>query len=137
MPSPGWDLLQNPDRKGGDDRNKRDFLDTRSKIITVEQAAGRSVESLVVGYFDPVVAAHVSRLLALKVPVTVSLLDPPEEILPARARAELVAALSCIETVIIGDAREKVSAARTIDFTAADLQTRQELVERIRHRSQA
>ena len=113
------------------------FLDTRSKIITVEQAAGRSVESLVVGYFDPVLAAHVSRLLALKGPVTVSLLDPPEEILPARARAELVAALSCIETVIIGDAREKVSAARTIDFTAADLQTRQELVERIRRRSQA
>ena len=112
-------------------------MDTRSKIITVEQAAGRQVPTLVVGYFDPVVAAHVSRLLALKAPVTVSLLDPPEEILPARARAELVAALGCVEAVILGDARAAVSAARTIDYTAADLQTRQELVERIRHRSQA
>ena len=125
---------QNPDRKGGDDRNKRNALDTRSKIITVEQATGRQVPTLVVGYFDPVVAAHVSRLLELKAPVTVSLLDPPDEILPARARAELVAALACVEAVIIGDARG-VSAARTMDFTSADLQTRQDLVERIRHRS--
>ena len=111
-------------------------MDTRSKILTLSEATGRQVPTLVVGYFDPVVAAHVSRLLALKGPVTVSLLDPPEEILPARARAELVAALGCVEAVIMGDARNLVSAARTIDFTAADLQTRQELVERIRHRSQ-
>ena len=129
------DLPQNPDREGREDRSKREDLDTRSKILTLSEAAGRQVTTLVVGYFDPVVAAHVSRLLALKGPVTVSLLDPPEEILPARARAELVAALGCVDTVIIGDARSLVSAARTIDFTAADLQTRQELVERIRHRS--
>lgn len=128
-------LPQNPDREGGEDRNKREDLDTRSKILTLSEATGRQVTTLVVGYFDPVVAAHVSRLLALPGPVTVSLLDPPEEILPARARAELVAALGCVDTVIIGDARTLVSAARTIDFTAADLQTRQELVERIRHRS--
>ena len=128
-------LPQNPDREGGEDRNKREDLDTRSKILTLSEATGRQVTTLVVGYFDPVVAAHVSRLLALPGPVTVSLLDPPEEILPARARAELVAALGCVDTVIIGDARSLVSAARTIDFTAADLQTRQELVERIRHRS--
>ena len=112
-------------------------MDTRSKILTLSEATGRQIPTLVVGYFDPVVAAHVSRLLALESPVTVGLLDPPEEILPARARAELVAALGCVEAVIIGDARGKVCAARTIDFTAADLQTRQELVERIRHRSQA
>ena len=128
---------QNPDREGGEDRNKREDLDTRSKILTLSEATGRQVTTLVVGYFDPVVAAHVSRLLALPGPVTVSLLDPPEEILPARARAELVAALGCVDAVIIGDARTLVSAARTIDFTVADLQTRQELVERIRHRSRA
>ena len=129
------DLQQNPDREGGEDRNKREDLDTRSKILILSEATGRQVTTLVVGYFDAVVAAHVSRLLALPGPVTVSVLDPPEEILPARARAELVAALGCVEAVIIGDARTLVSAARTIDFTAADLQTRQELVERIRHRS--
>lgn len=111
-------------------------MDTRSKILTLEEAAGRGVETLAIGYFDPVVAAHVSRLLALQGPLTVSLLDPAEEILPARARAELVAALGCVETVIIGDARGKVIAKRTVDFTAADLDTRQELVERIRHRSE-
>lgn len=109
-------------------------MDTRSKIISAEDAAGLAVETLAVGYFDPVLAAHVARLQSLAGPVTVSVLDPPDEILPARARAELVASLACVERVIVGDARAMVQAARTEDFTGADLATRQTLIELIRQR---
>jgi len=109
-------------------------LDTRSKIISSEYATGLAVATLVLGYFDPVLAAHVERLQALGGPVTVSLLDPPEEILPARARAELVASLACVERVIVGDARAIVQAERIADLTVEDLSTRQSLIERIRQR---
>ncbi len=109
-------------------------MDTRSKIIALEQAVGRNVATLVIGYFDPVLAAHVSRLSALTGPIAVSLLDPPDEILPPRARAELVAALGCVDLVILGDARGQVHAKQVIDVTAADLVTRQTLIERIRQR---
>lgn len=109
-------------------------MDTRSKIISSEYATGLAVATLVLGYFDPVLAAHVERLQALGGPVTVSLLDPPEEILPARARAELVASLACVERVIVGDARAIVQAERIADLTVEDLSTRQSLIERIRQR---
>lgn len=92
------------------------------------------MQTLVLGYFDPVLAAHVSRLSALTGPIAVSLLDPPGEILPARARAELVAALGCVDIVILGDARGHVHAQQIVDLTAADLATRQTLIERIRQR---
>ena len=107
-------------------------MDTRSKIITLPEAAGRDIDTLVVGYFDPVLAAHVARLKQLGTAVTVSIIDPPEEILPARARAELVAALSCVSQVILGDARPQ--AKQVIDMTEADLDSRRQLIERIRQR---
>jgi hypothetical protein len=107
-------------------------LDTRSKIITLAEAAGRVIDTLVVGYFDPVLAAHVTRLQQLGNAVTVSVIDPPEEILPTRARAELVAALACVSQVILGDARPL--AKHVIDMTDADLDSRRQLIERIRQR---
>lgn len=109
-------------------------MDTRSKLTNLADAAGLTVETLVVGYFDPVLAAHVARLTGLGGPVTVSLVDPPDEILPARARAELVAALACVERVIPGDARAIVTAERTIEMLTADLESREALIERIRQR---
>ena len=107
-------------------------MDTRSKILTRQQADGRAIDTLVLGYFDPVVADHVERLSSLG-PVTVSLLDPPDPILPLRARAELVAALASVDCVILGDARAQ--ATHVIDHTGADLETRQALIHRIRQRS--
>jgi glycerol-3-phosphate cytidylyltransferase-like family protein len=77
-------------------------LDTRSKIIDPEQLpADRTV---VVGLFDPVTVAHVRRLLELRERcgnVTVLLADPPEPILPARARAEVLAALNAVDFVLL------------------------------------
>lgn len=97
--------------------------------MTLEQAAGLRVDTLVAGYFDPVVADHARRLEAIGPGLTVCLLDPPDPLLPARARAELLAAFAGVDRVILGDAR--ALAGRVIDETAADLAARQALVERI------
>lgn len=99
--------------------------------MTLQEAQGRKFATLVLGYFDPVLAAHVSRLSELS-NVTVSVLDPPDPLLPTRARAELVAALRPVDLVILGDAREQ--AEHVIDMTTADLATRQTLIERVRQR---
>ena len=74
-------------------------MDTRKKIAL----AGAIV---VTGHFDPLTAAHTRRLTELKregVPLVVVITSPPEPILPAAARAELVAALSVVDQVIIAD----------------------------------
>lgn len=58
------------------------------------------------GYFDPLLAEHVERIarargegLALVVEVT----NPPQPLLEQRARAELVAALSTVDLVVLGE----------------------------------
>jgi hypothetical protein len=61
---------------------------------------------MISGYFDPLLALHVERLEALATemgPLTIILLDPPDAILPAEARAAVVAGLGCVEAVVIGD----------------------------------
>ena len=92
-------------------------LDTRNKIV-------RSFSNLelttVVGYFDPMHAAHVRRLAELCAGgkrINVVVADPADPILPAQARAELVAALGCVEQVVIG---ERVTGPDVIDERAAD-----------------
>jgi hypothetical protein len=62
-------------------------------------AAGATV---VTGYFDPLLAAHPDRLATLKragMPLLVAIADPENPILPARARAELVAGLAVVDYV--------------------------------------
>jgi glycerol-3-phosphate cytidylyltransferase-like family protein len=79
-------------------------LDTRTKIIDADQAASIANRgaTVVSGYFDPVVASHAERLAALKrngEPLLVLITTPPNPILPARARAELVAGLKVVDYV--------------------------------------
>ena len=80
-------------------------MDTRSKIV--DAAAGRRlVQSgaiVVSGCFDPLTAAHARRLAELKregAPLVVLIAQSPDEILPARARAELVASLAVVDGVV-------------------------------------
>ena len=82
-------------------------MDTRAKIVSPEESASRLKPGtlVVAGHFDPLLASHAARLAearagaaALAVVVT----DPPEPVLPLRARAELVAALRCVDLVIPG-----------------------------------
>jgi hypothetical protein len=79
-------------------------VDTREKIIDAAQAAriAASGATVVSGFFDPLVASHAERLSALK-PADAKLLvliaTPDNAILPAAARAELVASLRSVDYV--------------------------------------
>ncbi len=81
-------------------------MDTRAKIVTGAEAARLAGEGarVVSGYFDPLVASHARRLSGLKngPKLIVAIEDPPRPILPARARAELVAGLRVVDYVVEG-----------------------------------
>ena len=79
-------------------------MDTRTKIIDAAQAArvAQSGATVVSGYFDPMVAYHAQRLATLKQPgkpLLVLIATPQDAILPALARAQLVAGLSVVDYV--------------------------------------
>jgi hypothetical protein len=79
-------------------------LDTRTKIVSAEEAArlAASGATVVTGYFDPMVASHAERLTELKrpgAPLLVVIATPENAILPARARAELIASLHVVTHV--------------------------------------
>jgi hypothetical protein len=80
------------------------LVDTREKIIDTTQAAdiAASGATVVSGYFDPLIASHAERLASLKPAgqkLLVLIATPPNAILPAAARAELVAALRSVDYV--------------------------------------
>jgi bifunctional ADP-heptose synthase (sugar kinase/adenylyltransferase) len=84
-------------------------LDTRSKIIALEQAREKLRDSpahWVSGDFDPLLAEHVRRLREHAVPgrvLVVEVTNPARPLLPQRARAELVAALAMVDYVVLGN----------------------------------
>jgi hypothetical protein len=85
-------------------------MDTRTKIIDAAQARliASQGATVVSGYFDPLVASHAERLAELKnedAPLLVLIATPADAILPARARAELVAGLAVVDYVCetVGD----------------------------------
>ncbi len=80
-------------------------MDTRTKIISAAEAARVAASGAVVvtGYFDPLLAAHAERLAGLKragLPLMAAIAEPENPILPARARAELVAGLAVVDYVV-------------------------------------
>ena len=80
-------------------------MDTRTKIVSTEEAARlSSAGGLVVsGSFDPLVAEHARQLAELKQSgraLIVAIAEPPNPILPARARAELVAGLAVVDFAV-------------------------------------
>ena len=85
-------------------------MDTRHKIVSARAAAerlrGEPKRRLLVGHFDPLYAAHARRLQEICAPgeqLVVVLTDPPHPLLPAAARAELVAGLQAVAHVILSD----------------------------------
>lgn len=79
-------------------------MDTREKIIDAAEAARMAAAGAMVvsGYFDPLVASHAERLSELKsvgAKLLVLIATPDHAILPAAARAELVAGLRCVDFV--------------------------------------
>jgi len=79
-------------------------MDTRKKIISASQATqiAASGATVVSGYFDPLIASHGERLAQLKAArekLLVLIATPADAILPAAARAELVAGLRVVDYV--------------------------------------
>ena len=93
-------------------------MDTRTKIVTTAEArrlaseglASESGLTIVSGYFDPLLSWHARRLSELKTELKAGLKrestallvligTPKDPILPARARAELVAGLAVVDHV--------------------------------------
>jgi glycerol-3-phosphate cytidylyltransferase-like family protein len=79
-------------------------LDTRTKIVSTEEAARLAASGVTVvsGYFDPMLASHAERLAQIKregAPLLVLIATPDDCILPVRARAELVASLRVVDYV--------------------------------------
>jgi bifunctional ADP-heptose synthase (sugar kinase/adenylyltransferase) len=98
-------------------------VDTRGKILSGAEAAARvkqwsaagSEVQIAAGWFDPLLAASAEILAAWKRPgarLLVVLADPPEAILPARARAEMVASLRVVDAVTAMAEAEAIPAAR-------------------------
>ena len=103
-------------------------MDTRHKIIESQraQALAQGLRAkgvkIVTGYFDVIVAEHVRRLREIKngsAMLVVVVLDPPEALLAARARAELVAALAVVDYVVPAD--EQAAKELLSHFTASEI----------------
>jgi hypothetical protein len=104
-------------------------MDTRIKIAAESDWQPDAQWTAVAGYFDPLLAAHVERLAELPRPLVVFLADPPEPLLDARSRAELVASLDVVDRVVMP--REDGSpAAESLarDDSGADLAIRDGLI---------
>jgi bifunctional ADP-heptose synthase (sugar kinase/adenylyltransferase) len=97
-------------------------LDTRTKIVPLheieERLQGRAA-TRVSGHFDPLLTEHVGRLAAAREPgrlLVVEVTHPARPLLTQRARAELVAALSIVDFVVLGDGQTSVDADITGRF---------------------
>lgn len=80
-----------------------------------ERLQGRPAHQ-VCGHFDPLLAEHVRRLAKARQPgrmLVVEVTNPARPLLAQRARAELVAALSAVDYVLMSDRQS--SAADSLD----------------------
>jgi bifunctional ADP-heptose synthase (sugar kinase/adenylyltransferase) len=111
-------------------------LDTRSKIIPLEQAReGLRDKSVcwVAGDFDPLLAEHVRRLSKHVAPgrlLIVEVTNLAKPLLPQRARAELVAALTMVDYVVLANG--------TVSTPGIDASVTERFVENVvrRHRGE-
>ena len=113
-------------------------MDTRTKIVDSDAALRLAAEgaTVVSGYFDPLIAEHADRLRGLKQsgqPLLVAVAPPEDQILPARARAELVASLACVDHVTEWFAELPVH----VSLLGEDAAGRQQLVSHVHRRQQA
>jgi bifunctional ADP-heptose synthase (sugar kinase/adenylyltransferase) len=113
-------------------------MDTRGKIVGTAEAARllASGATLVSGYFDPLIAAHAGRLTEFKrdgVPLVVAIASSDDSILPARARAELVAGLRAVDYVVESDR----GLTPHMRLEQEDVARLQKLIEHVHARQQA
>lgn len=108
-------------------------MDTRRKIV--REGAGWRVPpgaAGAIGHFDPLLAAHAAQLESLKQgrpALVVCVTDPEDPIFPLEARAELVAALRCVDAVVLDPALLPPEAA---DLREQHIVWRKEFLARVR-----
>jgi hypothetical protein len=126
------------------------MVDTRTKIIDLDAMRERLLAPapprvLVIGHCDPVVYTNVARMQELAAeygPLAVCITSPVDPLLPARARAELAAALDCTDFVTIADHAGTailtgIPGLTVIDETHDDLRRREALMTLVRERQKA
>jgi bifunctional ADP-heptose synthase (sugar kinase/adenylyltransferase) len=115
------------------------FLDTRSKIIAPHEIEGRlqnRSSRWISGHFDPLLAEHVELLQRAREPGTALLVEvtnPDRPLLSQRARAELVAALSMVDFVVLQNGQPARAELADADLTERFVQ---HVLERHRGESQ-
>jgi hypothetical protein len=113
-------------------------LDSRSKIVTADAAPPGC--TVVTGYFDVMLAAHVRELATLPRPLLAVILPLERELLPQRARAELAAGLRIIDYVVIAEDPdadalcERLRAAQIVRLEASHAHLTRQLIEHVHKR---
>jgi hypothetical protein len=105
-------------------------VDTRIKIITAAESTviATSCATVASGSFDPLTAAHAERLAGLKRPLLVLISEPENPILPALARAQLVAGLAVVDHVAVVS---RESPAATVRLEQEHARLFDDLVEQV------
>lgn len=125
------------------------MLDTRTKIVTLDEARrrireakanGREVRA-VIGYFDPLLPTHAAHLakLADRDALFAIVDTPADAYLELAARAELAASLGFIECVITGNqaTAEALGADETLHEHDLEDERRQEFIHYVRDRARS
>lgn len=115
-------------------------MDTRIKILSNDQARSLREVVIVSGYFDPMLHSHAERLAKLKQSgkaLLVLIATPADPILPAPARAQLVAGLACVDYVTeIGGAYPDGLIPQT-QLETEDAARLEQLIQHVQGRQQA
>jgi bifunctional ADP-heptose synthase (sugar kinase/adenylyltransferase) len=125
-------------------------MDTRAKIVDLAAAtaiaAGLRREGarlkLVAGYFDVLTPDHVRRFRSLMdgQRLMAVIVDPPDSLLPPRARAELAASLSMVDYVLLPNgaglekALEQIRPDEVVREEMADARRSRALIEHVHQR---
>ena len=128
-------------------------MDTRAKIVDLPTAAAIAARlrsegtrlKLVAGYFDVLTPDEVRRLRVLSdgQRLMAVVLDPPNPVLPPRARAELAASLSMVDYVLafpgasLEQALEQIRPDEVVREETAEAQRLQALIEHVHRRQRA
>jgi bifunctional ADP-heptose synthase (sugar kinase/adenylyltransferase) len=112
-------------------------VDTRTKIIPADEAQRLATDGAITvsGYFDPLTLAHAECLKSFKRPgasLLVVISSPPDPILPAPARAQLVAGLACVDHVT----EAPVPFAPRAQLEEEDAARLERLIQRVQARQQ-
>ncbi len=117
-------------------------MDTRSKIVSLEEAAARASgtgTTVLLSHFDVLTAERVRQVktLALDAGLMIAVIsEVPGSLLPVAARAELAASLAMVDLVVITEEPlAHFPAARFVDDREMDSARTTRLTEHVQQRS--